>query len=897
MAEIDFNFGGVKTIMECNLNDLLKDICKNYSMKINKDLSELVFLYNGTQLKQELTFIEHANGLDKERKKMSILVQEIIDNPIEDNKQQVFCPECDENIKIKIKDYKVKLFDCKNGHKSNISFAEFKDLLSKDKSEVICDLCKNTLKLDNINNKFYFCFTCNQKCCDTCKTQHEKNKEHKTVKYILKNYLCKEHYELFNSYCEDCQKNICLNCKEKHDKHKIISYLDILPKKDEKLKELKDLKEKIDNMKLYINQIIKIYKEILKNYELLYDIQKKLIDNYNTNNLNYESLYNINEIDNSNNFKDIDEIINASTSINNIIEIYQNMDKEVNIENLKIINKSFINNDNDDKNSLENNENKIRIKYQVSSSKENKLKIFGEKFVNNNKDKCKIKYKTSWHKEIFELKETIDLKGYKEDRIEVVLTNIDKIIDMSHMFDGCKTLVALYDISDWDTSKITNMSYIFNGCESILSIPDISKWNTSNVKDMSCMFSGCNSLESIPDISKWDVSNVENMSLMFCGKDSNSWVSNTPSEIIWSTMESIWNKWTIKPSFGSYIDGTKSSLKTLPDISNWNTSKVKNINGIFSNCICLKSLPNISNWNISNVNDISYAFSGCSSLESLPDISIWDISNVTNMCSIFNNCNSLKSLPDISKWNTSNVINMSSIFSDCGNLDCIPDISNWKTCNLKNMIKIFKNCESLKSLPDLSKWDTSNITDMDHIFSGCHSLNSLPDISQWKTSNLADINNIFSYCCSLKSLPDISNWDTSKVINMESAFSFCKSLETIPDISNWDTSRVIIMEKIFYGCSSLKSLPDISNWKTFNVTNMNSFFYGCKSLVSLPDISSWNTENVTDMSYMFNTCGSLTSLPDLNKWNIKKVKKYESMFDGCSKELKIPKQFKGCLIF
>ena len=85
MAEIDFNFGGVKTIMECNLNDLLKDICKNYSMKINKDLSELAFLYNGTQLKQELTFIEHANGLDKERKKMSILVQEIIDNLISRN--------------------------------------------------------------------------------------------------------------------------------------------------------------------------------------------------------------------------------------------------------------------------------------------------------------------------------------------------------------------------------------------------------------------------------------------------------------------------------------------------------------------------------------------------------------------------------------------------------------------------------------------------------------------------------------------------------------------------------------------------------------------------------------------------------------------------------------------
>ena len=44
--------------------------------------------------------------------------------------------------------------------------------------------------------------------------------------------------------------------------------------------------------------------------------------------------------------------------------------------------------------------------------------------------------------------------------------------------------------------------------------------------------------------------------------------------------------------------------------------------------------------------------SDCSSLSSLPDISNWNTSNVTNMSYIFNNCKSLLSLPDISKWNT-----------------------------------------------------------------------------------------------------------------------------------------------------------------------------------------------------------------------------------------------------
>ena len=43
---------------------------------------------------------------------------------------------------------------------------------------------------------------------------------------------------------------------------------------------------------------------------------------------------------------------------------------------------------------------------------------------------------------------------------------------------------------------------------------------------------------------------------------------------------------------------------------------------------------------------MSYMFNGCSSLKSLPDISKWNTNNVTNMNNMFGGCELLKLLPD-----------------------------------------------------------------------------------------------------------------------------------------------------------------------------------------------------------------------------------------------------------
>ena len=44
---------------------------------------------------------------------------------------------------------------------------------------------------------------------------------------------------------------------------------------------------------------------------------------------------------------------------------------------------------------------------------------------------------------------------------------------------------------------------------------------------------------------------------------------------------------------------------------------------MFYSCEELESLTNISNWNISKVNNINYMFAECKRLKSLPDISVW----------------------------------------------------------------------------------------------------------------------------------------------------------------------------------------------------------------------------------------------------------------------------------
>ena len=275
-----------------------------------------------------------------------------------------------------------------------------------------------------------------------------------------------------------------------------------------------------------------------------------------------------------------------------------------------------------------------------------------------------------------------------------------------------------------------------------------------------------------------------------------------------------------------FVKNNKNNCKLIIDNKEVELCEKLNIENKKDIKIKLKEIKMITN--------MSSIFYECSSLSSLPEISNWDTSNITNMNCMFSGCSYLSSLPDISNWNTSNVTNMSFMFEGCLSLSSLPDISKWDISNVKNMNGMFYECSSLLSLPDISNWNTSNLTNMDDMFAKCSSLKSLPDISNWNTSKVINMSGIFSGCSSLSSLPNISNWNTANVTNMCSMFSGCTALSSLPNFSNWNVSNVTNMKRMFSGCTSLSSLPDFSNWNVSTATNTKRMFSRCKKSLIIP---------------------------------------------------------------
>ena len=141
-------------------------------------------------------------------------------------------------------------------------------------------------------------------------------------------------------------------------------------------------------------------------------------------------------------------------------------------------------------------------------------------------------------------------------------------------------------------------------------------------------------------------------------------------------------------------------LLSLPDISNWDTSKVKNMVGMFQGCCSLSFLPELSKWNISEVTDTKYMFYGCESLSTLPDISLWNTSKIFNMSYMFYNCCLLKKLPDLSKWKIDNLKHYKCMFDGCTLLNDFPNFYKKEIINTNypfNQINI-KTREKSKTL-------------------------------------------------------------------------------------------------------------------------------------------------------------------------------------------------------
>lgn len=345
-------------------------------------------------------------------------------------------------------------------------------------------------------------------------------------------------------------------------------------------------------------------------------------------------------------------------------------------------------------------------------------------------------------------------------------------------------------------------------------------------------------------------------------------------------------------TFGTLADNTNSSSSFWP----WSAYKNaitgiiigegvagnSNISYIFAGYINLTILD-LSNFDTSNVKNMNNMFSGCSNLISI-DLSNFKTNATTAMKSMFYNCSNLKTL-DLSNFDTGNVENMENLFYGCNRLTAL-DVSNFTTSSVKTMRSMFYKCNSLTSL-NLSNFITTNVTDMSYMFYYCRSLIDL-NISSFNTTNVTNMYHMFYYCDSLVNF-NLSNFATDNVTNMSYMFSNCDSLINL-NLSSFNTTNVTNMSSIFSKCTSLKTIKfgenfifkgsstyfkdTGDNWvKTYNVdgTLSNDMTeYTADEITSLNNTTTptlagtWNRFGVEEGGIITGVCGGCSWEIDYN---------------------------------
>jgi len=513
MVSIEFEYQQTKTLIQANLSERFETILNKFKIKTNVNTDSLCYLANGSNIEKNDIIENIMNDNDKQNQMIKILVN---DTNIGDSKndnlvksKDIICPACKEVCKMEIKNYRIKLYDCKNGHvKENIKLDEFNKTQIIDISKIICDNCKSNNKAESYKNKFFKCCECDMNLCSLCKSKHDNT--HSILNYDDKDYKCNRHDKDFLKYCQSCKINLCFSCLEDHKEHKMIGY-------EEKIINIKKIRERMDELKNMINkfkenieEIIMKFSKVIEYIEKFYNFDNDLYNilNYYEKNkdVNFQKLINLNNINDSinNEIKNIINTYSYGQNLNKLLYLYNNMYNE---------------------------NQEIEMKYIPKENNDDKVQIFGQDFINNNIFKCKIIYNNKEY-ELTKYFNDINTRYKNQDPFTFKLKGINNITDMSYMFDNCSSLSSLPNISNWNTSNVSNMSFMFNECISLLSLPDISNWNTSKVNNMSHMFNNCKLLESFPDISKWDTSNLFYLSNIF---DNCSHSSSFPDISKWDT--------------------------------------------------------------------------------------------------------------------------------------------------------------------------------------------------------------------------------------------------------------------------------------------------------------------------------------------------------------------------
>ena len=107
MSKVKFNLNGNITSILCSEDDLMGEICKKFALKTQTNIDNLIFLYSANKINLKFSLSQIMNQFDKQRKTISIVVNEINSSDNISNSNSIMaksniliCPECLETAKF-----------------------------------------------------------------------------------------------------------------------------------------------------------------------------------------------------------------------------------------------------------------------------------------------------------------------------------------------------------------------------------------------------------------------------------------------------------------------------------------------------------------------------------------------------------------------------------------------------------------------------------------------------------------------------------------------------------------------------------------------------------------------------------------------------------------------------
>ena len=237
----------------------------------------------------------------------------------------------------------------------------------------------------------------------------------------------------------------------------------------------------------------------------------------------------------------------------------------------------------------------------------------------------------------------------------------------------------------------------------------------------------------------------------------------------------------VQAYFGAYVEDVSPNLPNSvvrlanafqltknfndPDISEWDTSNVKDMNSMFYGAEAFNQPLN--NWDVSNVTDMYNMFYSADSFNQ--PLNNWDTGKVENMNSMFSfsvfNQN-------IDSWNTSKVTDMGKMFSSTTEFNS--PLGSWDVSNVKNMKGMFQKAQKFNQ--PLNNWDTSNVEDMSYMFSQAQKFNQ--PLDGWNVSNVSNATSMFFYAPLFSQ--NLSSWKFTKIPSKASSFSSLSPQDKLP---------------------------------------------------------------------------------------------------------------------